>query len=346
MSIEKKTRMIVDSAVLAFCDAINLEDLDKEKSLHLGKRSAISLAISSLKTLDVISRSILAKELNAARSAIECAYLKRKEVLIATVVEHTIASGSLDVSLPGRGRSVKGLHPLSLSLIRIQACFSSLGFSVAEGPELETAYYNFTSLNMPADHPARSMHDTFYIDGHPDVQLRTHTSPIQTRYMQRHAATHLDAGEMPEIRIIAPGNAYRVDSDATHSPMFHQLEGLWVSESASLSNLKWVVQEFLKAFFESTLLEARFRPSFFPFTEPSAEIDLSFSDGPSEGRWLEVGGCGMVHPSVLEFCGIDAQRYCGFAFGMGVDRLTMLRYGIEDLRTFYENDLRFLRQFN
>ena len=234
------------------------------------------------------------------------------------------------MTLPGRGEGVGGLHPVTRTLERVEALFRSLGFEVADGPEIETDYYNFTALNQPENHPARSMHDTFYLaDG--KHLLRTHTSPIQIRYMEKHR---------PPIKIIAPGRVYRVDSDATHSPMFHQVEGLWVDEHITFADLKGVLADFLKWFFEREDLKVRFRPSFFPFTEPSAEVDMSFGE-----RWLEMGGCGMVHPKVLTNVGIDAERFQGFAFGMGLDRLTMLRYGVNDLRLFFANDLRFLKQF-
>ena len=232
------------------------------------------------------------------------------------------------MTLPGRGAGVGGLHPVTRTLERIETLFHSLGFEVADGPEIETDYYNFTALNQPENHPARSMHDTFYLaDG--KHLLRTHTSPIQIRYMESHR---------PPIKIIAPGRVYRVDSDATHSPMFHQVEGLWIDEHITFADLKGVLADFLKRFFERDDLKVRFRPSFFPFTEPSAEVDMSFGEG-----WLEMGGCGMVHPTVLKNVNIDPERYQGFAFGMGLDRLTMLRYGVNDLRLFFENDLRFLQ---
>jgi phenylalanyl-tRNA synthetase alpha chain len=223
------------------------------------------------------------------------------------------------------------LHPVTRTLGRIEALFRSIGFEVADGPEIETDHYNFTALNQPENHPARSMHDTFYVDDGKHL-LRTHTSPIQIRYMETHK---------PPVKIIAPGRVYRVDSDATHSPMFHQIEGLWVDERVTFADLKGVVVDFLRRFFERDDLKVRFRPSFFPFTEPSAEIDMSFGDG-----WLELGGCGMVHPNVLRNVNIDSEKYQGFAFGLGPDRLAMLRYGVNDLRLFFENDLRFLKQFN
>jgi phenylalanyl-tRNA synthetase alpha chain len=239
---------------------------------------------------------------------------------------------------------------VTISLDRIEQLFRSIGFEVADGPEIETDWHNFTALNTPENHPARSMHDTFYLLGedgkvHDDVLLRTHTSPVQIRAMLAHTERYRNAETMPELRVICPGRVYRVDSDATHSPMFHQVEGLWVGEKVSFADLKGVVADFLRRFFESDDMKVRFRPSFFPFTEPSAEIDVAFMSGALEGRWLEIAGCGMVHPNVLRFGGFDPEKYTGFAFGMGPDRLTMLRYGINDLRLFFEGDLRFLAQF-
>jgi phenylalanyl-tRNA synthetase alpha chain len=230
---------------------------------------------------------------------------------------------------------------------RIEAIFGSMGFDVADGPEIENDWFNFTALNTPADHPARSMHDTFYVEG--GHVLRTHTSPMQIRYAVQHVKRHqalIDAGQpMPEIRVIAPGRTYRVDSDATHSPMFHQVEGLWVGENISFKDLKSVYVNFIQQFFETTDLQIRFRPSYFPFTEPSAEIDMMFATGPLKGRWLEVSGSGQVHPQVIRNMGLDPERYIGFAFGSGIDRLAMLRYGVNDLRLFFDGDLRFLSQF-
>ena len=251
----------------------------------------------------------------------------------------------MEVPAHGRADAVRLQRLVTRTLERIETLFRGIGFDVADGPEIETDFHNFTALNTPENHPARSMHDTFYLEGASDVMLRTHTSPIQVRYMQAHVARHAAAQTMPEIRIIAPGRVYRVDSDATHSPMFHQVEGLWVGESVSFADLKGVVSDFLHRFFETDQLDVRFRPSFFPFTEPSAEIDVAFASGPLAGRWLEIAGCGMVHPNVLRHVGIDPEKYIGFAFGMGPDRLTMLRYGVNDLRLFFDGDLRFLRQF-
>ena len=270
-----------------------------------------------------------------------------RQQLADAELELQLKAETFDVSLPGNLRSQGGLHPVSLSLERIEQIFTSMGFEVAQGPEIETDWFNFTALNTPEDHPARSMHDTFYVEG--GYLLRTHTSPMQIRHAMAHVQTYqtrLDAGQsMPEIRVIAPGRTYRVDSDATHSPMFHQCEGLWIGENISFKDLKVVFTDFCKTFFENDDLVLRFRPSFFPFTEPSAEIDIQFPSGPLAGRWLEVAGSGQVHPNVVRNMGLDPERFIGFAFGMGPDRLTMLRYGVNDLRLFFDGDIRFLSQF-
>jgi phenylalanyl-tRNA synthetase alpha chain len=237
--------------------------------------------------------------------------------------------------LPGRKRGRGGIHPIMRTWERVETIFRSIGFDVADGPEIETDWYNFTALNQPENHPARSMHDTFYVEG--GLLLRTHTSPVQVRYATQH---------QPPIKIIAPGRTFRVDSDATHSPVFHQVEGLWIDEHISFADLKGVYTDFLRTFFETDQLAVRFRPSFFPFTEPSAEIDMRFASGPLKDRWLEISGSGQVHPNVVRNFGLDPERWIGFAFGSGLERLTMLRYGIDDLRLFFENDLRFLRQFD
>ncbi|WP_243855523.1 phenylalanine--tRNA ligase subunit alpha, partial [Aquabacterium sp. A08] len=273
-------------------------------------------------------------------------------------LQRQLQAEALDVTLPGRQRGTGGLHPVSLTLERIEAIFGSMGFEVADGPEIESDWFNFTALNTPEDHPARSMHDTFYVEGGSDQApnlLRTHTSPMQIRHAVQHVKRHkalagaptdgLFSGDMPEIRVIAPGRTYRVDSDATHSPMFHQCEGLWIGENVSFKDLKFVFTDFCRTFFESDDLVLRFRPSFFPFTEPSAEIDIQFQTGPLAGRWLEVAGSGQVHPNVVRNMGLDPEKYIGFAFGMGPDRLTMLRYGVNDLRLFFDGDVRFLSQF-
>ena len=285
--------------------------------------------------------------INAAKQAIEHALNARRQALSDEELNHQLQSERLDVTLPSGLRAQGGLHPVSLSLERIENIFSSMGFSVAQGPEIETDWFNFTALNTPQDHPARSMHDTFYVEG--GHLLRTHTSPMQIRHAMAHVQAHqksIDAGKgMPEIRVIAPGRTYRVDSDATHSPMFHQCEGLWIGENISFKDLKVVFTDFCKTFFENEDLVLRFRPSFFPFTEPSAEIDIQFPSGPLAGRWLEVAGSGQVHPNVVRNMGLDPEHYIGFAFGMGPDRLTMLRYGVNDLRLFFDGDIRFLSQF-
>jgi phenylalanyl-tRNA synthetase alpha chain len=320
---------ILSEAGQAFAAAANLPTLDQVKARFLGKTGAITEQMKSLGALPAEERKQAGARINEVKNQVEALLKARRDALQAAELEKQLAAESLDVTLPGRGERVGGLHPVSLTLARIESLFASIGFAVADGPEIETDFFNFTALNIPENHPARAMHDTFYLkDG---GLLRTHTSPVQVHYMQAHE---------PPIRIIAPGRVYRVDSDATHSPMFHQVEGLIVDEQVSFANLKGVIQEFLQRFFERDDLRVRFRPSFFPFTEPSAEMDMSWGDG-----WLEIGGCGMVHPNVFGHVGIDAERYQGFAFGLGVERLAMLRYGVDDLRLFFENDVRFLRQF-
>ncbi|HTD91260.1 MAG TPA: phenylalanine--tRNA ligase subunit alpha [Burkholderiales bacterium] len=321
---------IVKDALAVFAQTSDANELEQTKARYLGKAGTINALAKGLGKLSASERPAMGARINAAKNVLEDALKARREHIKSLELESKLKEESLDVTLPGRGNGLGGLHPVSRTLERVEQIFHSLGFEVADGPEIETDFYNFTALNQPENHPARSMHDTFYLEGGKHL-LRTHTSPIQVRYMQSHP---------PPIRIIAPGRVYRVDSDATHSPMFHQVEGLWIDERISFANLKGIVTEFFKLFFERASLQVRFRPSFFPFTEPSAEIDMSFGDG-----WLEVGGCGMVHPRVLKNVNIDSQQFQGFAFGMGLDRLTMLRYGVTDLRLFFENDLRFLRQF-
>ena len=321
---------IVQDALAAFAAIDNADELEQTKARYLGKSGALTEQLKGLGKLPAAERPAMGARINAAKEALERALQARRDGIQKAKLDVKLREESLDVTLPGRGTGLGGLHPVSRTLERVEQIFHSLGFAVADGPEIETDFYNFTALNQPENHPARSMHDTFYLrDG--KHLLRTHTSPIQVRYMESH---------QPPIRVIAPGRVYRVDSDATHSPMFHQVEGLWIDESISFANLKGVATEFFRLFFERTDLQVRFRPSFFPFTEPSAEIDMSFGDG-----WLEIGGCGMVHPSVLKNVNIDSEQFQGFAFGMGLDRLTMLRYGVNDLRLFFENDVRFLRQF-
>ena len=322
---------IVNEALALFAGIRDADQLEQAKARYLGKTGALTELLKGLGKLPAPERPALGSRINVAKERLETALKEQRERIQATKLDARLSEEALDVTLPGRGLGVGGLHPVTRTLQRIEALFRSLGFEVADGPEIETDYYNFTALNQPENHPARSMHDTFYLDDGRHL-LRTHTSPIQIRYMEAHR---------PPIRIIAPGRVYRVDSDATHSPMFHQIEGLWIDEDISLADLKGVTVDFLRRFFERDDLAVRFRPSFFPFTEPSAEIDMSFGGG-----WLELGGCGMVHPNVLAGVNIDSEKYQGFAFGFGPDRLTMLRYGVDDLRLFFENDLRFLRQFN
>jgi phenylalanyl-tRNA synthetase alpha chain len=321
---------LVAEAMALFGGIDDADALEQAKARYVGKSGALTELLKGLGKLPATERPAAGALINAAKQRLEEALNTRRQFIAERELEAKLAGESIDVTLPGRGNGMGGLHPVSRTMERIEQLFRSVGFEVADGPEIETDFYNFTALNQPENHPARSMHDTFYLaDG--KHLLRTHTSPIQIRYMEQ---------RQPPIRIIAPGRVYRVDSDATHSPMFHQVEGLWIDESVSFANLKGVLIDFFQGFFEDPLLKLRFRPSFFPFTEPSAEIDLSFGEG-----WLEVGGCGMVHPNVLRNVGIDSERYQGFAFGLGPDRLTMLRYGVNDLRLFYENDLRFLKQF-
>lgn len=343
---------IVASAQIAFAQAATPADLENAKARFLGKTGSITELMKGMAALSVEEKKTRGAAINVAKQAIEAALNARRQALADAELQKQLQAEALDVSLPGRARGNGGLHPVSLTMERLEAIFGSMGFEVAQGPEIEADWYNFTALNTPEDHPARSMHDTFYVEGGsakaPNL-LRTHTSPVQVRHALQHVAAHkakTDKGEpMPEIRVIAPGRTYRVDSDATHSPMFHQCEGLWIGENVSFKDLKYLFTEFCRTFFESDDLVLRFRPSFFPFTEPSAEIDIQFQSGPLAGRWLEVAGSGQVHPNVVRNMGLDPEKYIGFAFGMGLDRFTMLRYGVNDLRLFFDGDLRFLSQF-
>ena len=338
---------MVDDARQQFAKAQNPAELENAKAVFLGKSGRITELMKGMASLSVDEKKQQGARINAAKQAIEQALTERRQALAEAQLQAQLRAQALDVTLPGRDRQSGGLHPVALTLERIEAIFGSMGFAVAQGPEIETDWFNFTALNTPEDHPARSMHDTFYVEG--GYLLRTHTSPMQVRHAVQHVKRHqarLDAGQdMPEIRVIAPGRTYRVDSDATHSPMFHQCEGLWIGENVSFKDLKVVFTDFCRTFFERDDLVLRFRPSFFPFTEPSAEIDIQFASGPLAGRWLEVAGSGQVHPNVVRNMGLDPERYIGFAFGMGPDRLTMLRYGVNDLRLFFDGDIRFLRQF-
>lgn len=352
--------VVVDSAKAAFNQALTPADLENAKALFVGKSGRITELMKGMAALTAEEKKSRGAAINLAKQAIEAALTARRDALADAELQVQLKAEALDVTLPGRLRGSGGLHPVSLTLERIESIFGSMGFDVAQGPEIESDWFNFTALNTPEDHPARSMHDTFYVEGGlanaPNL-LRTHTSPMQIRYAVQHVKQHrltleaarntetLFAGAMPEIRVIAPGRTYRVDSDATHSPMFHQCEGLWVGENVSFKDLKFVFTDFCRTFFESDDLVLRFRPSFFPFTEPSAEIDIQFQSGPLAGRWLEVAGSGQVHPNVIRSMGLDPEKFIGFAFGMGPDRLTMLRYGVNDLRLFFDGDVRFLAQF-
>jgi phenylalanyl-tRNA synthetase alpha chain len=374
---------LVDGARAAFAQAATPADLENAKAQYLGKSGRITELMKGMAALTVDEKKTRGAAINMAKQAIEALLTERRQALADAELQAQLKAEALDVSLPGRQRGVGGLHPVSLTLERIEAIFASQGFEVAEGPEIESDWFNFTALNTPEDHPARSMHDTFYVEGGSEKApnlLRTHTSPMQIRHAVQHVKRYKALWEasqegkdlppghpkadqptreaatrqaveregqfsMPEIRVIAPGRTYRVDSDATHSPMFHQCEGLWIGENVSFKDLKVVFTDFCRTFFESDDLVLRFRPSFFPFTEPSAEIDIQFQSGPLAGRWLEVAGSGQVHPNVVRNMGLDPERYIGFAFGMGPDRLTMLRYGVNDLRLFFDGDVRFLSQF-
>jgi phenylalanyl-tRNA synthetase alpha chain len=345
---------LVASAQADFDAAPTPAELENAKARFLGKAGRVTDLLKGLASATPEEKKTRGAEINQAKQRIEALLTARRQALADAELAAQLKAEALDVTLPGRLRGTGGLHPISRAQERIEAIFGSMGFDVADGPEIETDWMSFTALNNPENHPARSMQDTFYVDMKDEqgrwYNLRPHTSPMQVRYAKAHAARHardIAAGlPMPEIRVIAPGRTYRVDSDATHSPMFHQCEGLWIGENVSFKDLKVVFTAFCRQFFESDELQLRFRPSFFPFTEPSAEIDIAFASGPLKGRWLEVGGSGQVHPNVVRNFGLDPERHIGFAFGMGMDRMAMLRYGVNDLRLFFENDLRFLRQFN
>ncbi len=344
---------LVQGAEAEFGAAPNPAELENAKARYLGKAGRVTELLKGLGALPPDQKKTRGAEINQAKVRIEAALAAARDKLAEAELAAQLQAEALDVTLPGRTRGAGGLHPVSRTIERIEAIFGSMGFDVAEGPEIETDWMSFTALNNPENHPARSMQDTFYVDLKDSegrwLNLRPHTSPMQVRYARAHAAKHagaIDAGlPMPEIRVIAPGRTYRVDSDATHSPMFHQCEGLWIGENVSFKDLKVVFSEFVRQFFETDDFDVRFRPSFFPFTEPSAEIDIAFRSGPLAGKWLEVAGSGQVHPNVVRNFGLDPERYIGFAFGMGPDRLTMLRYGVDDLRLFFDGDLRFLSQF-
>ncbi len=325
---------LVQDGLKAVDGADGLQALDQIRVEYLGKKGVITQQAKTLGKLSPEERPAAGQKINEAKGQVEQAINARRTALEKAAIEAQLAAETIDVTLPGRGQDLGGLHPVTRTLQRIEDIFARAGYSVEQGPEIEDDYHNFEALNIPGHHPARAMHDTFYFN--PGTLLRTHTSPVQIRTME--------AGK-PPFRMICPGRVYRCDSDMTHTPMFHQVEGLLVEKDVSFADLKSTVEEFLRVFFERDL-KVRFRPSYFPFTEPSAEVDIEWGrEDDGSIKWLEVMGCGMVHPNVFEHCGIDAEQYRGFAFGLGVERLAMLRYGVNDLRMFFENDLRFLRQF-
>ena len=332
---------ILTKALQDLNEVEDLSQLDQVRVSYLGKKGAFTEQMKELGKLQPEQRREVGQLINTAKNTFQKQLEATKQAMENTALAERLASEAVDVSLPGRGQSMAGLHPVTITLRRIEKIFASVGFQVVEGPEIEDDYHNFEALNIPAHHPARAMHDTFYFDPH--TVLRTHTSPVQIRVME---------AQKPPLKVIAPGRVYRCDSDITHTPMFHQVEGFLVDEDVSFVDLKGVVYEFLRAFFEKDI-QVRFRPSYFPFTEPSAEVDIEcvMCDGKgcrvcSQTGWLEVMGCGMIHPEVFKAVSINCDEYTGFAFGMGVERLAMLRYGINDLRLFFENDLKFLEQFN
>ena len=327
-------KQLVTDGLEAVAQAADEAALDQVRVQYLGKKGELTQQLKSLGKLSAEERPAAGAKINEAKQQVQDAITIKRMMMAADALSKQLAVESIDVTLPGRAQVNGGLHPVTMTIERIENFFSQIGFSVAQGPEIEDDYHNFEALNIPAHHPARAMHDTFYFgDG---TLLRTHTSGVQVRTMEK---------QQPPIRIICPGRVYRCDSDQTHSPMFHQIEGLLVDDNISFADLKGILHNFLNVFFERDL-QVRFRPSYFPFTEPSIEVDIGYQGEDGEQKWLEVLGCGMVHPKVFEHSGIDTEKYTGFAFGMGVERLAMLRYGVKDLRMFFENDLRFLAQFS
>ena len=327
---------LVAQALEAIKQAADVATLEQIRVQYLGKKGELTQVMKTLGNIPAEERPKVGALVNQAKEQVQSVLNGRKSEMEGAAMNARLAAERVDVTLPGRGQTTGGLHPVTRTMERIEQIFAHVGYTVAEGPEVEDDYHNFEALNIPGHHPARAMHDTFYFNA--NTLLRTHTSPVQVRTME---------SQQPPIRIICPGRVYRCDSDQTHSPMFHQVEGLLIDEGVSFADLKGTIEQFLREFFEADL-EVRFRPSFFPFTEPSAEVDIRrrvVKNGEEKADWLEVLGCGMVHPEVLRMSGIDPEKYQGFAFGMGVERLTMLRYGVGDLRIFFDNDLRFLEQF-
>ena len=344
---------LVQQARAAFDAAPTAAELENAKARFLGKSGSLTELLKGLAALAPEAKKARGAEINQAKQQVEALLAAARERLAQAELEAQLRAEALDVTLPGRNAGTGGLHPVSRTIERIEAIFSSMGFDVADGPEIETDWMSFTALNNPENHPARSMQDTFYVELKDAegrwLNLRPHTSPMQVRYARAHAARHAGKSALgqsvPEVRVIAPGRVYRVDSDATHSPMFHQIEGLWLGENVSFKDLKVSFATLVREFFETEDFDVRFRPSFFPFTEPSAEIDIRFGSGPLAGKWLEVAGSGQVHPNVVRNFGLDPEQQIGFAFGIGADRFAMLRYGIDDLRLMFDGDLRFLSQF-
>jgi len=326
---------IIAEAATAISSTATVADLEQAKARFLGKASTLTALLKGLGKLSADERPQAGAAINAAKERVEALIASRRDAILAGELDSRLGTEAVDVTLPGRKQGMGGLHPITRAQEHVERLFRTMGFEAADGPEIESDWYNFTALRMPPDHPSRSMQDTFYIAGTENV-LRTQTSPVQIRWMESHE---------PPIRIICPGRVYRNDHDATHSPMFHQIEGLWVDEGISLADLKSTVTDFCRAFFEREEIGIRFRPSYFPFVEPGVEIDMEWRRSDGDVTYLEIAGAGVVHPDVLRNGGIDPERYSGFAFGMGLDRLAMLKYGVDDLRLFFENDLKFLAQF-
>jgi phenylalanyl-tRNA synthetase alpha chain len=331
----QELEQIIAEAQAAVAATATVADLEQAKARFLGKSGTLTALLKGLGKLTADERPRAGAAINAAKERVEALVTSRRDAILAGELDARLGAEAVDVTLPGRRQDVGGIHPIARAQQHVERLFRTIGFEVADGPEIESDWYNFTALRMPPDHPSRSMQDTFYIAG-TDHVLRTQTSPVQIRWMEAHK---------PPIRIICPGRVYRNDHDATHSPMFHQIEGLWIDEGVSLADLKSTVTDFCRAFFEREDIAIRFRPSYFPFVEPGVEIDMEWRRSGGDVTYLEIAGAGVVHPEVLRNGGIDPERYSGFAFGMGLDRLAMLKYGVDDLRLFFENDLKFLAQF-
>ena len=335
MDLMEQLEKIVSEAQQAIASTASVADLEQAKSRFLGKAGTLTELLKGLGKLPAEERPRAGAAINQAKARVEGLIQSHREAILARELDAKLAGEAIDVTLPGRRQGAGGLHPIARVQERVEKLFATMGFAVADGPEIENDFYNFTALRVFPNHPSRSMQDTFYV-ADSDLVLRTHTSPVQIRYMEAHE---------PPVRIICPGRVYRVDHDATHSPMFHQVEGLWVDEGISLADLKGTITQFLRAFFERDEIDVRFRPSYVPFVEPGVEVDMEWSRKDGEVGYLEIGGAGVVHPDVLRNVKIDPEKYSGFAFGIGLDRLAMLKYGVNDLRLFFENDLKFLGQF-